>query len=288
MNRRAFSKLLGALAVAPLARRVSAESLSDAIPRIGVQTSISKAPDVRNAGGDFIAESVVDFIIPEAPDGEYQRNLERLRAAPCGIYSCNSFIRREDLHCTGPRANHDTVCKYAEVVFERAARANIRIITFGSSNTRKLPAGFSETKGKDQFVEVLARMAPLAARHGIIVSVESLRSQECNFLTRIGEVAEVVRRVNHPAVRATADFYHMAYENETPDDLAAVVDVLAHVEIAEKEGRRIPGTTAQDFRPFFRVLKTSKYQGALCFEGNFKDQELAPGLAAMRQQWTTA
>ena len=105
-------------------------------------------------------------------------------------------------------------------------------------------------------------MAPLAEAHGITVAIEQLRAEECNYINHIGEGAALIRAAGHPNIRLLADLYHMAVMGDTPADLKAAMDVAVHVEIAEKNGRTVPGVNGDDFRPFFRVLREANYQGA--------------------------
>jgi sugar phosphate isomerase/epimerase len=288
LTRRRFTQLLAVAATLP-AMRARAAASNPAVPLIGVQTSVEHAPAVLAAGGSFIAESVTSFVRPDSSAQEFQETLARARRTPLPILACNYFIiGRPDLRSTGPDADHPAVLAYAERAFERAQRLGVRILTFGSSGSRSLPPDFPQSEGKDQFVALLKAMGPLARRHNITVAVESLQRRECNFLTRITEVGEVIRRVDHPNIRVAADLYHLVAEEETPEDLRNVLDVLAHLEIAELRGRRIPGTTDQDFRPFFHVLKTGGYPGAICFEGEFAPAELKPGIAAIARQWREA
>jgi sugar phosphate isomerase/epimerase len=205
-----------------------------------------------------------------------------------GVLTGNSFIRRPDLHCTGPEANHDEVMAYCTRAFDRARRAGVKIITFGSSGSRQLPDGFPEREGMDQFVALLKRMGPPAAEHGVTVVVEPLQQRECNFINRIGHVEEAVRRAGHPAIRGAADLYHMIVEGDTPADLAKAADIVSHVEIAETEGRRMPGASGQDFRPFFKVLKDAGFAGTIMVEGRWEPSELPTGFAEMRKQWREA
>ena len=288
ISRRRFTQLLALAAALPLTRPAARAAPAASVPLLGVQTSLARAAAVKAAGGQFIAESVSGFIKPDGSAAELEAMLAQVRAAPLPVYSCNFFIGRPDLRATGPDANHEAVLEYARKAFDRASRAGVKVITYGSCGSRKLPPGYSQERGKDEFVALLSRLGPLAQAHHITVAVESLQTRECNFLTRIAEVGQVVRRAGHPHIRAAADLYHMVAENDTPQDLADITDVLAHVELAELQGRRLPGTTSQDFRPYFRVLKDADYRGALCFEGNFELDDLPAGLAALAQQWQEA
>lgn len=257
-------------------------------PALGVQTGINNAQAVKDAGGQWIGLSVAGFLEPDGPEQEFEQRLAELQAAPLPVLCCNSFIRRKDLHCTGPEANHDAVMEYVERAFMRAKRAGVSKITFGSGGSRQLPEGFPYEKGVDQFIALLTTMGPVAAKYGIFVGVEQLRSKECNFINRIQEVERVVRGANHPNICAIADFYHMAAEGDTPEQLASCAPLISHVELAELEGRRMPGTSGQDFRPFLKVLKEAQYRGAIGVEGKWEVSELPMGFAEITRQWNEA
>ena len=60
--------------------------------------------------------------------------------------------------------------------------------------------------------------------------------------------------------------------------------VIAHVEIAEKKARTVPGVSGDDFRPFFQILREANYQGALSIEGKWSDAQLAPAFTEIGKQ----
>ena len=184
-----------------------------------------------------------NFLVPDKPEEEFEKNLVKLAASPLPILACNGFIRPANLHCIGPEANHDPICEWAETTFRRMKRASGKFIVFGSAGSRKLPDGWPKEKADEQFVALLKRLGPLAEAHAITVTVEQLRAEECNYINRIGEGATLIRAAGHPNIRLLADLYHMACAGDTPADLKAAMDVVVHVEIAEKEGRTLPGVS---------------------------------------------
>ncbi len=118
----------------------------------------------------------------------------------------------------------------------------------------------------------------------MIVTIEQLRAEECNYINRISEGAALIRAAGHPNVRLLADLYHLACMGDTPADLQAAMDVVVHMEIAEKAGRTVPGVSGDDFRPYFRVLRESNYRGAISIEGKWADQQLAPAFKEIARQ----
>lgn len=251
---------------------------------MGIAAPLDKAAALKADGAEFLTESVGNFLVPDQPEAEFEKNLAKLAASPLPVLACNGFIRPANLHCTGPEANHDLICEWAETTFRRMKKAGGKFIVFGSGGSRKLPDGWPKEKADEQFVALLKRLGPLAEAQGIIVTVEQLQAKECNYINRIGEGAALIRAAGHPNIRLLADLYHMACMGDTPADLKAAMDVVVHVEIAEKEGRTLPGVQGDDFRPFFRVLKESGYQGAISIEGKSADGQIKAAFAEITKQ----
>jgi sugar phosphate isomerase/epimerase len=288
LSRRHFNRLFtSTLAGVSLAPSLFAAPRSP-VPRLGCQTDLANAAAVKEAGGSFVGLSVAGWLDPDGPEDAFLVKIDAASSAPIPVIVCNSFIRAGNLKVTGPAANHDVVLAYCARAFSRAQRAGVGMITFGSGGSRRLPEGFEVDRANEQFIAFLQKLAPLAADHDVIVNVEQLQTRECNFLMRLGEVEHVVRAAAHPHIGMVADFYHMAAEGDTAADLAQAIDLVNHVEIAELEGRRVPGSTGQDFRPYLRVLKNANYAGAIGIEGRFELPELSQGFSEIALQWNEA
>jgi len=255
---------------------------------MGIAASLDKAAKLKAQGADFLTENVGSFLVPDQPDDAFAKNLERLKDSPLPILACNGFIRPANLHCVGPEANHDLILKWADTTFRRMKQAGGKFIVFGSGGARRLPAAWPVEKANEQFVALLKSMGPLAEAQGIIVTVEQLRAEECNFINHIGEGATIIRAAGHPNVRMLADLYHMAAMGDTPADLKAAMDVVVHIEIAEEKGRTVPGISGDNFRPYFHVLKESGYKGAVSIEGKWEMDQIRPAFEEIRKQASEA
>jgi len=176
------------------------------------------------------------------------------------------------------------VLAWAETCFRRLRQAGGRFVVFGSGGARALRDGWTREQADPHFIALLSRMGPLAEAHGITVVIEQLNKKECNYINHISESAALIRKAGHPNIRVLADLYHMVMDGDTPEDLKAAMDVVAHVEIAEKGGRAYPGVGGQDFRPFFKVLKDAGYQGAINIEGRGSVGQLADAVKEIRKQ----
>ncbi len=274
-----------ALIGAALTPRVLAETREKKLfSAMGIAAPLDKAAALKTEGAEFLTESVGNFLVPDKDESEFEKNLAKLAASPLPILACNGFIRPANLHCVGPAANHDAILTWAETTFHRMKKANGKIIVFGSGSARMIPDGWPKDQADAQFVALLKRLGPLAETHGVTVTVEQLQADECNFINHIGEGAALIRAASHPNIRLLADLYHMACMGDTPAELKAAMDVVVHVEIAEKVGRTVPGISGDDFRPYLRVLRETGYQGAVSIEGKWEPGQIGPAFREIAKQ----
>lgn len=290
MNRRQFLRhsSLGSAGFLASGSLLAAEVTATKPPLfsgVGLAASISKGKLAKDAGCQFLTESVGSFLVPDQPDSVFEKNLAKLTDCPLPILGCNSFIRPAHLRAVGADANHEEVLKWSEIAFRRLRQAGGKFMIFGSGNARNLRDGWTKEKAEQQFVALLKAMGPLAEVHGVTVVVEQLRAVDCNFINHIEEGATLIRAAGHPHIKLLADFFHMAAMGDGPAELKAALDVVVHVEIAENNSKRsVPGVEGQDFRPYFRVLREGGYQGAINIEANYIDPQLTPAVAEILKQ----
>ncbi len=269
---------------APAGRTVAGRGPSFS-PRVGVCTSIGNAAAVKNAGADYVEESVQGFLVPDRPDGEFREKAAAAAGSPLPVPACNSFLPAS-LRSVGPEARPDEIAAYAGAAFRRAREIGITTVVFGSSGSRSVPDGFDRAEARRQFVGLLRRLGPIAAANGVVVAVEPLNRDECNFINTVAEGAAVVREAGHPNIRLLADIYHMLRENEDPDALVEAGPLLRHVHIAEKDRRTPPGVAGDDFRPYLLALRQAGYAGAISIECRWDDlaAQLPAALRALKEQ----
>ena len=251
---------------------------------MGMAAPLDRAAALKAHGAEFLTVGTGDFLVPDKGDEVFAKNLALLAESPLPVLACNGFIRPKNLRCVGAEANHDQILEWSETAFRRLKQAKGKFIVFGSGGARELRNGWPKEKADAQFTALLKRMGPLAEKHGVTVVVEQLQASECNYINRIGEGAALIRAAGHPNIRLLADLFHMAQIGDTPADLKAAMDVVRHVEIAEKGGRTYPGVAGDDFRPCFRVLRESGYNGAISIEGKGSDDQIAAAFKEIAKQ----
>ena len=251
---------------------------------MGMAAPLERAAALKAHGAAFLTVGTADLLAPDQPDEAFANKLALLAASPLPVLACNGFIRPIHLRCVGGEANHDQILEWSETAFRRMKQAGGKFIVFGSGGSRELRDNWPKEKADAQVTALLKRMGPLAEKHGVTVVVEQLQASECNYINRIGEAAALIRAAEHPNIRLLADLFHMARMGDTPADLKAAMDVVRHVEIAEKGARTYPGVAGDDFRPFFRILREAGYQGAISIEGKGEDARIAAAFKEIAKQ----
>lgn len=286
IDRRQFLRNASLISIgaALMTKAMAAPEVAGLFRGFGTTGEPAIAAGLKEQGITFMTGNTTNFLVPDKSEEVFTKQLEALNACPLPLLACNGFIQPKHLRCVGEEANHDEVLAWADICFRRLKLAGGRFMVFGSGGSRQLRNAWPKEKADLQFVALLKRMGPLARKHGVTIVVEQLNKHECNYINHLAEAADLIRRTGDPDVRVCADLYHMACDGDTPEDLKAAMDVVVHIEIAEKEGRAFPGVGGQDFRPYFQVLKQAGYNGAINIEGRGKTEQLGPAIAEIKKQ----
>jgi sugar phosphate isomerase/epimerase len=255
----------------------------------GVCCSPAIAGKLAQAGFDFFEGTVAEILSPRDDAAAFATSLAQVRHAPLPCSAVNCFIPG-DLRITGPGVDLAALEKYATTTFDRAVKAGVGVVVFGSGGARRIPDGYSAEKAHDQLVEFCRMLAPAARARSVTVAVEPLNRAECNVLTSVEECAALVREVNHPAVRLLVDAYHHLKDKGSLPAITVHGALLAHVHIATVPNRLPPGAEFCDFVPFFAALIAGGYDGRISIEANLAapETDLRKALAHMHAVEKTA
>lgn len=243
---------------------VTAQQKSD--PEIGVVQDIENDSILHAFGYRCLVENTNKFLSPRTvSEKQFEEKLAIIKQSRVPLYACNLFIPG-DLKVVGDQVNEKAVLDYVEVVLQRAQRAGLTLITWGSGGSRRIPEGFGRDKAATQFISIAKKIAVIASRYNIVLALENLNTTEVNFITTLHEAFDIVKAVDHKNLRICADVYHMLKENESPDVIIEAKDYIVYCEVAEKEGRTPPGTHGDDFTPYFAALKKIGFNGKIVIE----------------------
>jgi sugar phosphate isomerase/epimerase len=237
--------------------------------KFGIVTSLGNAVSIKDTV-DYIEENVKRFLVPDQQQKAFEECLTTAERSEIPVRAACGFIPG-DMKSVGPDRDMHKLLAWAETAFTRARKAGTEIIVYGSGGSRRIPDGFSKQKAEEQFAQILSEMAPLAQESGVTIVIEPLNTRETNLVNSLAEGAEIVSRVSHPNVQLLADIYHMAAENEPPEEISKFGSIIKHAHLAEKEGRAAPGTAQFDFVPYFQALRQVSYDSMISIECKWED-----------------
>jgi sugar phosphate isomerase/epimerase len=251
--------------------------------KFGVCGNQELARAARAAGFDFMEGTVEPLLCPREPEAAFEASLAALKASALAFTAVNVFLPGA-FKITGPAVDSSVLEPYARTTFRRAARAGIRTVVLGSGGARNVPEGFDRRRARAQIVEFCRLIAPAAQEYGITVAIEPLHRQASNILNTVREAADVVREVDHPAIRLLVDSYHWAVDGDSADDIVRHGDLLRHVHVGTTAKRLAPGAEPCDFAVFFKALAEAGYQGNVSIEASLPEPpvDLPRALATMR------
>jgi len=257
--------------------------------QFGLCTGIDGLAVAEKAGFDYIEPPVAN-LMPDKPEPEFQKNKAQALSGRIQARAFNCFIPG-NLKVTGPDADLEALKAYVESAARRAASIGADVIVFGSGGARRVQDGFPVDDAMKQVQEFLRAIAPIAADARVTIAIEPLNRRECNIINSVNEGCDLARQVNHPAVKALADLYHIGQESESYENTSAAGSLLAHVHIAHPATRHCPlPDDGCDYGAFFRALKAAHYSGRISFECGWDDltTEAPISLDYLRKEWARA
>ena len=257
--------------------------------KFGICTTIEKSAAVRDAGWDFVEESVQGLLQGLEPD-ERWTGRDRATTSALPVLAANMLVPAS-LKITGPDRDREKLAAYMRAVLRRADQLNIRTLVFGSGGARQVPDGYPRDSAAEEIGEFVRTSAAVAGEYGVTIVIEPLNRGECNILNSVAEAMKYVAAVGHPNLKCLVDSYHFWLEDEPLDNLREAMPSIRHVHVADKMGRTAPGESGQsDYRPFFRVLKDGGYDGPISVEAKAFDMPTSGArvLEYLRNQWNEA
>lgn len=114
--------------------------------------------------------------------------------------------------------------------------------------------------------DVLHAAGEYAAQADIVLTIEALNRFECYLCNTMVQLFDLVKRANHPNVKAMFDTHHANIEEKKiPDAIKQIAPVLAHVHISEND-RGTPGDGHIPWDETFAALAEIKYRNWLTIE----------------------
>ena len=189
----------------------------------------------------------------------YRRQMEDAGLSFVGFHS---FLKAPPgLHLTMPdvEARRKSWDLFARLIEICARLGSSPLMVLGSGKQRS-------GNGLRHIEEGLARVAPIAAKHGVTILLEPLSPQFTDNVNTIAQALAMVRQIDSPGLRTMLDVHNLVAESESPAALAAkYIHDIRHIHLNEMDGR-YPGSGDYAFAPFLQALRDNQYSGWLSME----------------------
>ena len=134
----------------------------------------------------------------------------------------------------------------------------------------------------DHSITSQRQIGAVAASHGVTVCLEALNRFECYLLNTMDAMADHIKAIGHPNIRAMYDTFHANIEETDPiGALTRNKDVVHHIHISEND-RGVPGRGNIPWAETFSAIKQIGYDDWLTIESFGRG---LPDLAAATKVW---
>jgi len=236
-------------------------------------SGLDVVPILKQLGYDYAELSLSHLC--ELTDKEFGKLADELNLIGFPIEACNNFFP-PTIRLTGPEADFLIINSYLEKAFSRAIALGVKTIVFGSGMARMVPDGFQKEAAFGQLAETLCLINDYSSKYAITIAIEPLRIQECNIVNSYNEAMLLAKAVSEPAIKCLLDVYHLSQEGETLEIINEMPEMLAHVHLAEPNGRVFPmDGTKKILHRLFSNLHKIGYDSRISIEAyatNFEEE----------------
>ncbi len=177
------------------------------------------------------------------------------------------LVGPQGLHLTGnDRTVRERTRDYILRLIEYCGDIGGSVIIFGSPQQRNLNPGVDIQDGYKYAAEVFGECMEYAVDRGVVICIETLGSNETNFINKIDEAVKLVKMVSHPNFQTMVDIKAALTEERAVNEvIIEAAEHLYHVHLNDINGIA-PGFGPTDFGSIVDQLKKISYDRYLSFE----------------------
>jgi sugar phosphate isomerase/epimerase len=250
----AASLVLGALAVAT----------HGAEPKLKIGYCTGDTGPAKAAGFDYVEARVREFTA--LSDADFAKFVAHHKEVGLPTPVAHWFLPA-DLKVAGTAVDMERVMTYLQRAFARCETLGIKLIVFGSGDSRRVPDSFSKDEAFAQLVSLAKRIAPEARKHKIVILVEPLRKQETNMINTTADGLKWVEAVADPNFELMVDLYHLSEEGEDPAIIVKAAKHIKHAHMSNPHERVFPLRAEEyDYSGFLSALRQIGYDKLMSIE----------------------
>lgn len=227
------------------------------------------AKDLAEIGYDYVELPLAQVMA--LSEAAFQKLKEQMDSFGIKCRACNNFFPAS-VRLTGWDADQSVISDYVFAAVSRASEMGVETIVFGSSGAKNVPEGFSMRSAWGQLTALLQYIDTIVLPAGIVIAIEPLNRRESNIINTLSEGQKLVEKTDRSNIRLLADYYHMMLEGDGILSVAKAAGCLAHLHIANPEGRLFPkeGDEA-GYSEFIKKILDTGYTGRLSVEAYSTD-----------------
>lgn len=156
--------------------------------------------------------------------------------------------------------------KIWEQTCEAAGELGAKHIMFFGGRRQK---GFTYEEQMESVERGLELAIPFAEKNGVILTMEIINPYDHpgELFYNCHQLADMIRRINHPNIRILWDFYHEQRSNgELIGNYNEHAGLVEHIHIADVPGRLQPGTGEINYTNILHAVRESDYRGRIALE----------------------
>jgi len=142
------------------------------------------------------------------------------------------------------------------------------VMVFGSPKGRSTTCGISPEEAKKYLAEGLSSVAGHAQARGVKILIESLGHNQTDVVNTLAEAAEMIVRIDHPAIQTMFDFHNTLDEKDPfPVLIEKYYPYIHHVHVQEMDGQYLgAGNAKTEFLSSLQKLKDLHYDKWISLE----------------------
>ena len=164
------------------------------------------------------------------------------------------------------KALRDAAEERLKLLLSAAGELGGGVLVLGSPKQRKSTAGQGAADATARLRDKLCSLGEYAVKCNSTLLIEALDHNQCDVINTLEEAHALVKTVSSPGISSMFDFHNCGDEKESWDVLIRkYTGVIKHVHINEWDGGP-PGSGDSDYKPAFRALKETGFDGWVSME----------------------
>lgn len=147
------------------------------------------------------------------------------------VYSFQSIAYRLD-HLNIFSDTRDKLMTHLKNVVDCAHKNNIHVLVFGCPKNRHI-INFTYDN-ENVFIEFFKELGSYCTDKKVVICIEpNSKTYGCNFLNKIKEVGDVVKKINNDNIRMMVDSGNATMEDDNFEDMIDYVDIIYNIDISQ-------------------------------------------------------